>query len=359
MIPPLFADQVTVDKIAQILYQLRFTLRQYLLANGSEWAGRIIPAVVIFFVGQWAAKLVVQTAGRAMERARLDETLAKFLCRFAHAAMLIAVGCTALEKLGVNTTNFTAVLAACGLAVGLALQGSLTNFAAGIMIIVFRPFRVNDTIEAAGTQGIVEEITMFHTLMRTGDNVQLIIPNGSITGGNITNYSMKATRRIDLVVACSYEDDLRAIRHFLESLVRSDRRILADPAPVVAVDQLGEHSVNLVVRPWVRNADYGDVKWSLNEQIKLGFDQHGFRSPPQFKQIAAPAPAVAPSYQLHPQAASGTVEGWSSASHEDEYTSAVSPGQRDPRSTPTRGPATQPAQPYEAPSGAIRPRRAA
>jgi small conductance mechanosensitive channel len=259
--------------------QAHGVLRQFILDNGTNWLGRIVPALFVFWLGQWGASLIVQAASRAMQRARVEETLAKFLSNFLYAALMCAVALAALKNLGVDTSSLTAMLAAGGLAVGLALQGSLSNFAAGIMIIVFRPFRVNDMIEAGGAKGIVEEITIFHTLMRTPDNIQLIVPNGAITGGNITNYSAKPTRRIDLVVSCAYSDDLRQVRSFLEELVRADSRILLDPPAVVAVDQLAEHSVNFVVRPWVRNTDFWPVRWQLIEQIKVGFDERGFSIP--------------------------------------------------------------------------------
>jgi small conductance mechanosensitive channel len=184
-----------------------------------------------------------------------------------------------LEQLGVNTTSLAAVLAAAGLAVGMALQGSLSNFAAGVMIILFRPFKVGDFIEAGGTKGIVEEIHIFSTMMRTGDNVKIIVPNSSVTGGNISNYSAKPTRRIDLVVGCGYQDDLREVKQFLEELVASDPRILPQPKPDVAVSQLADHCVEFIVRPWVKNIDYWMVRWDLLEKVKLGFDDRGFHIP--------------------------------------------------------------------------------
>lgn len=309
-------QQFSWDQLMALLAQLQGLLREFVLANGMNWLSRIVPALAVFWIGQWGANVVVQAAGRAMERARLDETLAKFLCRITYAALMCAVALASLRNLGVDTSSLTAILAAGGLAIGLALQGSLSNFAAGIMIIVFRPFRVGDMIEAGGAKGIVEEITIFYTLMRTPDNVQLIVPNGAITGGNITNYSMKPTRRVDLTVSCAYNDDLRQVRAFLEELLRNDSRILADPAPVVAVDELADHSVNFVVRPWVRNTDYWQVRWNLIEQIKIGFDDRGFSIPfPQrdvhvYHENVGPHDSAAPPAPVKPEGDAGIFYSW-------------------------------------------------
>jgi len=216
----------------------------------------------------------------------------------ANVLIMANVALAALAKLGINTTSLAAVIAAAGLAVGMALQGSLSNFAAGVLIILFRPLKVGDFVEAAGTKGIVEEINVFNTLLRTPDNVEIIVPNNAITGGNITNYSSKPTRRIDLVVGCGYRDDLAAVKRFLEQTVASDPRVLRDPAPVVAVSDLAESSVNFVVRPWVTNANYWAVRWDLTEKIKLGFDQYGFTIPFPQRELHIQAPpalaAVAP-----------------------------------------------------------------
>jgi len=185
----------------------------------------------------------------------------------------------AIDRLGIDTTSFAAILAAAGLAVGLALQGSLSNFASGVMLILFKPFKVGDFVEAGGSAGSIEEIHIFNTIMRTGDNVQIIIPNSTITDGTITNYSAKETRRIDLVVGCGYDDDLKAVKEFLVALLKADERILLDPEPFVAVSELGDSSVNFVVRPWVKSEDYWTTRWDLTACIKIGFDEQGFNIP--------------------------------------------------------------------------------
>lgn len=247
--------------------------------RAAAFAGNIFAAIVIYLVGRIVVRILTGLLEKVMDRAKVDVTLSSFLSNIAHYVLITFVILMALESLGVDTTSLAAIMGAAGLAIGLALQSSLSNFASGVMIILFKPFRVGDFIEAAGVAGTVEEISIFSTLMKTGDNKQIIVPNGSIYGGNIINYSAKPTRRIDMVVGCGYGDDLRAVKAFLTILVETDERILKDPAPVVAVSELGDSSVNFVVRPWVHSADYWAVLWDLNERVKLGFDERGFNIP--------------------------------------------------------------------------------
>lgn len=245
----------------------------------AAFAGNVLAAIAIYLVGKIVVRILTGLLEKVMVRAKVDATLSSFLSNIAHYVLITFVILMALESLGVDTTSLAAIMGAAGLAVGLALQSSLSNFASGVMIILFKPFRVGDFIEAGGVSGTVEEISIFSTLMKTGDNKQIIVPNGAIYGGNIINYSAKPTRRIDMVVGCGYDDDLRAVKAFLTILVESDERILKDPAPVVAVSELGDSSVNFVVRPWVNSADYWAVLWDLNERVKLGFDERGFNIP--------------------------------------------------------------------------------
>lgn len=245
----------------------------------AAFAGNVLAAIAIYLVGKIVVRILTGLLEKVMTRAKVDATLSSFLSNIAHYVLITFVILMALESLGVDTTSLAAIMGAAGLAVGLALQSSLSNFASGVMIILFKPFRVGDFVEAGGVSGTVEEISIFSTLMKTGDNKQIIVPNGSIYGGNIINYSAKPTRRIDMVVGCGYGDDLRAVKAFLTILVESDERILKDPAPVVAVSELGDSSVNFVVRPWVNSADYWAVLWDLNERVKLGFDERGFNIP--------------------------------------------------------------------------------
>lgn len=236
-------------------------------------------AAVILFGGIWLSKQIKKYVVLIMERRNVDALLASFTSNIVYVALVAFVVIAALSKLGIQTTSFVAVIGAAGLAIGLALQGSLANFASGVMIIAFRPFKVGDFIEAAGVAGVVEGIQIFSTQMRTGDNKAMIIPNSNITGGNITNYSAKDTRRVDMVFGIGYDDDIKKAKELLMELIESDERILKDPEPVVAVSELADSSVNFVVRPWVNSADYWGVMFDFTEAVKLRFDAEGISIP--------------------------------------------------------------------------------
>lgn len=270
------AESVADPTGLNVLFQV---VEKYLGENGSDLLWNILAGITILVIGRWAAKLVTRIIEKLTTRARIDETLVKFVSNMAYWAMLVMIIVAAIDQVGIDTTSFAALVAASGLAVGLALQGSLSNFAAGVMIILFKPIRVGDYAEAGGTAGVVEEIQIFHTMMRTGDNKQIIIPNSMITGDTITNFSAKDTRRIDLVIGCGYDDDLPAVKRFLEEVLETEEEILEDPEPIVRVHELGDSSINFVVRPWVPSSEYWEVKWSLTEKIKLGFDERGFTFP--------------------------------------------------------------------------------
>jgi small conductance mechanosensitive channel len=246
--------------------------------HGLELGLNVLAAIAIFIIGRMIVNGLVKFVGRRLED-RFDETLISFLSSIVKTLMMAIVIMASLERLGVNTTSFAAILAAAGLAVGLALQGSLGNLASGVMIILFSPFKVGDFVEAGGATGVVEDIQIFSTMMKTGDNCQIIVPNSQITSNAITNYSAKDTRRIDLVFGCGYDDDLKAVKAFLEELLQNDKRILQDPEPLVAVAELGDSSVNFAVRPWVDSADYWAVRFDINEAVKVGFDERGFNIP--------------------------------------------------------------------------------
>lgn len=243
------------------------------------WALNIAFALAIFFIGRWVAKRLVNLSGRLMRRAKLDEMLINFISSIISVLLLLFIIVAALGQLGVDTTSLIALVGAAGLAVGLALQDSLKNFAAGVLLILFRPFREGDFVEVAGIAGICEHISIFNTIMRTGDNREVIIPNGSIYSGVITNYSARDTRRVDMVFGISYDDDLRKAKQILMDIVKSDERVLADPEPVVVVAALADSSVNFNVRPWVKTADYWGVLWDVTEQVKLRFDEEGITIP--------------------------------------------------------------------------------
>ncbi len=236
-------------------------------------------AIVIFVVGRFIARAISNSAAKAMTKAHVEETLIKFAKNMLYVALMVFVIIAAIGQMGIETTSFAAILAAAGLAVGLSLQGTLSNFAAGVLLIIFRPFKVGDFIDAGGVAGIVEEIQIFSTQMRSGDNKQIIVPNGQIMGSTITNFSTKPTRRLDLVIGVSYSDDLKKVRSVLEDILAKDERILPEPAPTIGVLELGDSSVNFAVRPWVNSGDYWPLLFDLQETIKVRFDQEGISIP--------------------------------------------------------------------------------
>ena len=256
-----------------------FNLQHILNEWVIPWGTNILLAIVIFYAGRWIARLINKILEKVLIKSKMDTMLVNFVTSITYALMLLVVIIASLDRLGVDTTSMVALIGAAGLAVGLALQGSLQNFASGVMLIVFRPFKAGDFVEAGGTTGIVEDITIFTTTMRTPDNKEVIVPNGTIFGGTITNYSARDTRRVDLVFGIGYDDDLKKAKQILNELVAADERILQDPAPQVAVSELADSSVNFVVRPWVKSADYWDVYFDLTETVKLTFDEKGISIP--------------------------------------------------------------------------------
>jgi len=250
-----------------------------ILEWGELYGPSVIAAVAILVIGRIVVGILTGVVRKLMKRANVDPTLISFVTSLTKIGLMTFVFIAALSSLGVETTSFVAIIGAAGLAIGFALQGSLANFAAGVMLIIFRPFKAGDYVEAGGMAGSVEAIRIFNTVLKTPDNREVIIPNSSITGNNITNYSAKETRRIDLVFGIGYDDDLKKAKRILEELVTSDSRILKDPAPTVAVSELADSSVNLVVRPWVNTGDYWAVYFDLVEKVKLTFDEQGISIP--------------------------------------------------------------------------------
>ena len=246
---------------------------------GTQYGLKIVGALAIFILGRIVIGIITGVVRRLMQKSKVDETLTKFVVSLTKIALMAFVVIAALSTLGIQTGSFIAVIGAAGLAVGFALQGSLSNFAAGVMLIIFRPFKAGDYVEAGGSSGTVEEIGIFSTIMKTPDNKKIIIPNSGVTGSNIVNYSAKETRRIDLVFGIGYNDDLRKAKQILERLLQEDDRVLKDPAPVVAVSELADSSVNFIVRPWVKSSDYWAFYWDLNEKVKITFDAEGISIP--------------------------------------------------------------------------------
>ena len=247
--------------------------------TGVDLGINLVTAIVIFFVGKWIVSLVVKGMLKAMQKGDMDITLRRFVANLARMLLMLFVIIAAIHQLGIQTASLIALLGAAGLAVGLALQGSLSNFAAGVLIVLFRPYKVGDWIEGGGVSGAVEEVQILTTVLKTGDNKRVIIPNSQIMGTTITNYSANETRRVDLVVGVSYGDDLDKVRTELEGLVAADERVLKDPAVTIAVSELADSSVNFVLRPWVKTADYWGVYFDLTEAIKKRFDEVGISIP--------------------------------------------------------------------------------
>lgn len=257
--------------LQQIVTQIQSILTVYGL--------KILAALAILTIGRIAAGIIQKIARSAGNKAKMDPTISSFIANMAFIGIMAFAAIAALSRLGVETTSFIAVLGAAGLAIGLAFQGSLANFAAGFLMIIFRPFKVGDFIEGAGVEGIVKEIQVFTTTIMTLDNKKVIIPNAKLTGDNIINFTSEKTRRIDLVVGVSYSDDLDKVKQVLNDEVKSFPGVLQDPEPQIAVSEMADSSVNLVVRPWVKTADYWDVFFGLTEAIKKRLDREGISIP--------------------------------------------------------------------------------
>ena len=245
----------------------------------TELGVSLVLAILIFVIGRMVAKLIQKLIRKTMERAKVDEALIGFTSALVHASLMVFVILAALDQLGVQTTSFIAVLGAAGLAVGLALQGSLANFASGVLMLIFRPFKIGDYIEGAGTSGSVTKIHIFTTTLTTPDNKIVIVPNAKMMGDNITNYSASGTRRLDLVACISYGDSIDTAKAAMADLLASDERVLKDPAPTIGVLAMNDSSIDLVVRPWVNTSDYWDVRFDLTEAIKKRLEAEGLRIP--------------------------------------------------------------------------------
>lgn len=244
-----------------------------------EWGLNVLGAVVLLLVGRWIAKRVRRAVRRTSERGNVDPTLSGFLSVAVYWLVLIFVIVAALGIFGIPTASFVAVLGAAGLAIGLAFQGTFSNFASGVMLLLFRPISVGDFVDVGGTSGTVKSIGIFSTTMNTPDNVRTIVPNSQIFGETIQNFSANDTRRIDLVIGVDYGDDLQLAKDTILRVVQADERVLDDPAPLVAVDELGGSSVNFVVRPWVNTPDYWDVRRDLVRALKDEVEAAGLSFP--------------------------------------------------------------------------------
>jgi small conductance mechanosensitive channel len=240
----------------------------------------LIMALLIFLIGKWITNRIVSVLGRILRKVKgMDETLIRFLENIVYYALIIVVILTALGKLGVETTSFLAILGAAGLAIGLALKDSLGNFASGVMIILFKPFKVGDSVTAGGATGTVKEVGIFSSIFTTPDNQKIIVPNGAITKGSITNINAYDTRRIDLVIGVDYKDDIRKAKEVLTTVINSHEKVLKDKPIGIVVSELAESSVNFTINVWVKTSDFSEVKFYLLENIKLSFDKEGITIP--------------------------------------------------------------------------------
>ena len=236
-------------------------------------------ALCILIIGRQAIKIIIKIISSALERSNTEDTVRIFVTNLLNTLLMILVFIAAINQLGIQTTSIIAVLGAAGLAIGLALQGSLSNFAAGILIVIYRPYKVGDYIQADNHLGTVDDIQIFSTVLRTPDNKIVVVPNGSIMNGSIVNFSHQKERRIDIVIGCSYDDDIDKVKEVLADVLSKDERILKEPKPRIALSELADSSVNFIVRPWVKNSEYLDVLYSLLEEIKKRFDKEGISIP--------------------------------------------------------------------------------
>jgi len=245
----------------------------------SVFGLKVLAAIAILIIGRWVAMFLRNVSLKVMTKSKIDPTLVTFLGHVVYISLLVFIILAALGQLGVQTTSFIAVIGAAGLAVGLALQGSLSNFAAGVLMIIFRPFKVGDFIEGAGVLGTVEEIQIFTTRLSSPDNRAVIVPNSKIMSDNIVNFTAKPARRVDLVFGVSYSDNIDKVKEVISQVLSEDDRILKDPPPTIGLLEMADSSINFAVRPWVKPADYWGVYFDINEKIKKRFDAEGISIP--------------------------------------------------------------------------------
>jgi len=254
-------------------------IKEFVATKGAAFALDLLAAILIFIIGRWLSKWISLLIGKLMTKAKVELILVTFVQHLTYFGLLAFVIIAALDRVGIKLTAAIAVLGAAALAVAFALQGSLSNFAAGILMVIFKPFKVGDFVSVAGVQGTVQEIQVLNTVLNSLDNVRIIVPNAQVTGGTISNFTANATRRIDLTIGVSYDDDLKKAKQVIEAVLGADPRILKKPAPVVAVSELGDSSVNFVVRPWVKSADYWDVYFDVTEKLKTSLETNGLTIP--------------------------------------------------------------------------------
>lgn len=273
-----FLILVLIAVADQLGFDTTFFLK-FLGGYAYSYIPRIASAIAIFFIGKWLANKLSVLISLALKRSKADESIISFVESISYYCLLIIVLVAVAGQLGINTTSFLTILGAAGLAIGLALKDSLSNFSSGIMIVIFKPFKLGDVVDVGGTVGKVTEITIFSTILTSGDNQKFIVPNSSVMGTTIKNITANPTRRIDMIVGIGYDDDIKKAKEILTRLTQEDERILTDPEPTIAVGELADSSINFVFRPWVKTEDYWVVKFDLTEKIKLIFDEEGISIP--------------------------------------------------------------------------------
>ncbi|MBQ4822924.1 mechanosensitive ion channel domain-containing protein [Aquimarina sp. MMG016] len=251
----------------------------YAIELAKEFGPKLITAILIYIIGSWIIKKIVRGAGHVMSKSKYDQSLQQFLLNLVNWALKIFLIIIVISRLGVDVTTFAAVIAAAGLAVGLALQGSLSNFAGGVLIMIFRPYKIGDVIEAQGVLGAVKEIDIFNTKLTTPENKLAIVPNGAMANGNIINYTAEGKMRVDLTIGIGYGEDIKKAKEVLLGVLTADDKVLKDPAPSVNVEALGESSVDLAVRPFCKPEHYWDVYFASLENCKLALDKAGIEIP--------------------------------------------------------------------------------
>jgi small conductance mechanosensitive channel len=251
----------------------------WLLDKLYDWGLNLALAIAILLIGFFLAKRISKLIGKVLDKKKFDESLKRFLMSLVSISLRILVVVTSLGQLGVEMTSFIALIGAAGLAIGMAFSGTLGNFAGGVMILVFRPYRVGDYVLAQGEEGVVKEIQIFNTILLTVDNKTIIVPNGAMANGNITNFTMEELRRVDFTVGIGYGDKYLNAKNVLQRFIDEDPRILKDPAPFIGLGELADSSVNITLRVWAKTADYWDVHFAMNEKIYIEFDKEGLNIP--------------------------------------------------------------------------------
>ncbi|MEG9490196.1 mechanosensitive ion channel family protein [Mannheimia indoligenes] len=262
-----------IDKVSSMNFETM--LNEWIIPYGTK----ILLAIAIFVVGKFLARIISNLLGKAALKSTKDEMLQSFISSISYFLLLLIVVIASLSQIGINTSSLVALIGAAGLAIGLSLQNSLQNFAAGVMLLIFKPFRKGDLIETGGMTGVVEQMGLLVLELRTGDNKTVLLPNGKVFSDSIVNYSNNPTRRIDFTFDISYDSNIKEAKEIIERILETNEYVLKDPKPVVAVGALAANSVQLVVRPWVQTPNYWSAYWEITEQIKLAFDNAGVEIP--------------------------------------------------------------------------------